>query len=128
MKDWIFVVWQGIYSMIQVRHTIRMRTEGLAFYHPNLLCCLDHMLAVIELSQHLVSSSKTVRPIIPPGARCVGHVKIMWSAVCSLTSHSHFAEEVRPHFCMDEPKRPTPVRRRLSLTQAVLVKLISISL
>ena len=26
--------------------------------------------------------------------------------------------------CMDEPKRPTPVRRRLSVAQAVLVKLI----
>ena len=29
---------------------------------------------------------------------------------------------------MDEPKRPTPVRRQLSLTQAVLVKLIPIGL
>ena len=54
----------------------------------------------------------------------MGHVKIMWSAVCSLARHLHFAEEVRPHLCMDELKRPTPVRRRLSLTQTVLVKLI----
>ena len=52
------------------------------------------------------------------------HVKIMWFAVCPLALHSHFAEEARPHLCMDEPKRPTTVRRRLSLTQAVLVKLI----
>ena len=29
---------------------------------------------------------------------------------------------------MDESKRPTPVRKRLSLTQAVLVKLIPIDL
>ena len=58
----------------------------------------------------------------------MGHVKIMWSAVCSLAPHSHFAEEARPHLCMDEPKRPTPVHRQLSLTQAVLVKLISMSL
>ena len=56
----------------------------------------------------------------------MGHDKIMWSAVCSQALHSHFAEEARPHLCMDEPKRPTPVRRRLSLTQAVLVKLIPI--
>ena len=114
--------------MIQVRHKKRMGTEGLSFYHPSLLCCLDQMLAVIELSQHLVSSSKTVRLVIPRGARCVGHVKMLWSAVCLLAPHSHFAEEARLHLCMDEPKRPTPVRRRLSLTPAVLVKPIAISL
>ena len=63
--------------MIQVRHNKRTGIEGLSFYHPNMLCCIDHMLAVIELSQHLVSSSKTVRPVIPRGARCMGHAKIM---------------------------------------------------
>ena len=56
----------------------------------------------------------------------MGHVEIMWSVVCSLAPHPHFAEGARPHLCMDEPKRPTPARRRLSLTQAVLVKLIQI--
>ena len=111
-------------SMIQVRHNKKTGTESLSFYHPNLLCCLDQMLAVIELSQHLVSSSKTVRPIIPRGAQCVGHVKIMWSAVRSLAPHSHFAKGARPHSCNDEPKRLTPVGKQLSLTQAVLVKLI----
>ena len=45
--------------------------------------------------QHLVSSSKTVRPIIPRDARCMGHVKIRWSAVSSLAPHSQFAEEAR---------------------------------
>ena len=114
--------------MIQVRRKKRMATEGLSFYHSSLLCRLDHMLAVIELSQHFISSSKTVRPIILRGARCTGHVKTMWSAVCSLAPRSHFAEQARPHLCMDELKRPTPVRRRLSLTQAVLVKLIPIGL
>ena len=84
--------------MIQVRHKKKMGTEGLSFYYPNLLCCLDQMLAVIMLSQHLVSLSKTVRPIIPRGARCMGHVKIMWSAVCLLAPHSHFAEVARPHY------------------------------
>ena len=114
--------------MIQVRNKKRMGTEGLIFYHPNLLCRLDQMLAVIELSQYLVLSSKTVRPIIPRGARCVGHIKIMWSAVCSLVPHSHFAEEARPYLCIDQLKRPTPVRRRLNLIQAVLVKLITMGL
>ena len=102
--------------------------EDLSFYCPNLLCCLDQLLAKMELSQHLVSSFKTVRPITPRGDRCMGRVKIMWSAVFSLAPYAHFAEGARPHLCVDEPKRPTPVRRRLSLTQAVLVKLIPIGL
>ena len=114
--------------MIWARHNKMMRVEGLSFYLPSLLCCPDQMLAVAELNQHLALSSKTVKPIIPQGARYVGYVEIIWSAVCSLAPHSRFAEEARLHLCMDEPKRPTPVRRRLSLTQAVLVKLIPISL
>ena len=110
--------------MIQVRHKKRMGTKGLFFYYPSLLCCPDQMLALMELSQHLVSLSKTVSPIIPRGAwACIGHAEIMWSAVCSLVPHSQFAEEARPHLFMDEPKR-----RRLSLAQAVLVKLIPIGL
>ena len=112
----------GRVSMIQVRHNKRMGTEVLFFYHPNLLCSLDQMQAEIELSQHFVSSSTTVRSIIPRGARCMEHVKILWTAVCSLAPHSHLAERARPHLCMDKPKRPTPARRRLSLTQAVLVQ------
>ena len=102
--------------------------RGFCFYHSNLLCCLDQMLAAIELKQHLVSSSKTVRLIIPRGVRCMGHVKIMWSAVYSLAPHSHFIEEPRPHLYMDESKHPVSVRRRLSLTQAVLVELIAMGL
>ena len=42
------VVWQVRLSMIQVRHKKRMGTEDLSFYHPNLLCCLDQMLVVME--------------------------------------------------------------------------------
>ena len=59
---------------------------------------LDEMLAVIELSQHLISSSKTVRPIIPRGARCVEHVKIMSSAVCSLAPHIRFDYQLKKYF------------------------------
>ena len=76
------------------------------------------MLAVMSLSQHRVSSSKTVRPRVPCGARCIGHAVSTWSAVCSEAPHSQFGEGARPHLCMDEWNRPTPVRRRLSLTQA----------
>ena len=76
------------------------------------------MLAVMLLSQHRVSSSKTVKPRAPCGARCIGHAVRTWSAVCSEAPHSQFGEGARPHLCMDEWNRPTPVRRRLSLTQA----------
>ena len=77
------------------------------------------MLAVMSLSiKHRVSSSKTVRPRAPCGARCIEHAVSTWSAVCSEVPHSQFGEGVRPHLCMDDWNRPTPVRRQLSLTQA----------
>ena len=98
----------GRVSMIRVRHKKEWRR---GFILLSSKCCPDQMLTVTELSQHLVLSIKTVRPIIPRGARCVGHAKIMCSAVCSLAPHSHFAEEARPHLYMNEPKRSTPVRK-----------------
>ena len=76
------------------------------------------MLAVVLFSQHRVSSSKTIRPRAPCGARCIGHAVSTWYAVCSEAPHSQFGEGARPHLCMDKWNRPTPVRRRLSLTQA----------
>ena len=96
--------------------TNRTGAEGLSFYYPRLLHCLDQMLAVMLLSQHRVSSSKTVRPRAPCGARCMGHIVSTWSAVCSEAPHSQFGEGARPHLCMDKWNRPTPVCRRLSLT------------
>ena len=112
---------KGIHSRSD---TNRTGAEGLSFYHPRLLHCLDQMLAVMLLSQHRVSSSKTVRSRAPCGARCIGHAVSTWSAVCSEAPHSQFGEGARPHLCMDEWNRPTPVRRRLSLTQAARGKLI----
>ena len=98
--------------------TNRTGAEGLSFYYPRLLHCLDQMLAVVSLSQHRVSSSKTVRPRAPCGARCIGHAVSTWSAVCSEAPHSQFGKGARPHLCMDEWSHSTPVRRRLILTQA----------
>ena len=106
---------KGIHSRSD---TNRTGAEGLSFYYPRLLHCLDQMLAVMSLSQHRVSSSKTVRPRAPCGARCMGHIVSSWSAVCSEVPHSQFGEGARPHLCMDKWNCPTPVRRRLSLTQA----------
>ena len=39
--------------------------------------CLGQMLTVRDFSQHLVSSSKTIRLNIPRGARCMGHCEMM---------------------------------------------------
>ena len=75
-------------------------------------------LAVVSLSQHRVSSSKTVRPRAPYGARCIGHAVRTWSAVCSEAPHLQFCEGLRPHLCMDKWNCPTPVCRQSSLTQA----------
>ena len=94
------------------------------FCYPRLLHCLNQMLAVMSLSQHQVLSSKTVRPRAPCGARCIGHTVSTWSAVCSEAPQPQFGEGARSHLCMDEWNRPTPVRRRLSLTQAARGKAI----
>ena len=103
--------------------TNRTGAEGLSFYYPRLLHCLDQTLAVMSLSQHRVSSYKTVRPRAPCDARCKGHIVSTWSAVCSEAPHSQFGEGARPHLCMDEWNCPTPVRRRLNLTQAIFTVL-----
>ena len=60
---------KGIHSRSD---TNRIGAEGVSFYYPRLLHCLNQMLAVVLLSQHRVSSSKTVRPRAPCGARCIG--------------------------------------------------------
>ena len=62
----------------------------------------NQMLAVMVLSQHRVSTSKTASPRIPVGARCTGHVRIICSAVCSAAPHSQFDVGARPHFCMND--------------------------
>ena len=71
--------------------------------------------------RHRVSSSKTVRPCAPCGARCIGHAVRTWCAVCSEAPHSQFGDGARPHLCKDEWNRLIPVGRRLSLTQATRV-------
>ena len=102
---------------LQVRHE-QTGAEGLSFYYPKLLYCLNQMLAVMLLSQNRVSSSKTVRPRVPCGARCIGHAARTWSSVCLILHHTRNLVKERDLICMDEWNRPTPVSRRLSLTQA----------
>ena len=71
---------KGIHSRSD---TNRTGDEGLSFYYPRLLYCLNQMLAVMLLSQHRVLSSKTIKPRAPCGAQCIGHAVRTWSAVCS---------------------------------------------
>ena len=57
----------------------RWKDQGRGFillppWPPN---CLGQMLTVRDFSQHLVSSSKTIRPNIPRCARCMGHCEMM---------------------------------------------------
>ena len=103
---------KGIHSRSD---TNRTRAEGLSFYYPRLLHCLDQILAIMLLNQHRVSSSKTVRPRASCGARCIRHAVSTWSAVCSEASHSQFGEGARSHLCMDKWNRPTPVRIKLPM-------------
>ena len=116
---------KGIHSRSD---TNRTEAEGLSFYYPRLLHCLDQMLAVMLLSQHRILSSKTIRPRAPCGAQCIGHAVNTWSVVCSEAPHSQFGKGARPHLCMDEWNHPTPVCRRLSLIQTVRGKPILIGL
>ena len=56
------------------------------------------MLAVMVLSQHRVSTSKTVSPRIPVGALCTVHIRMM----CSAAPHPQFDVEARPCLCMND--------------------------
>ena len=51
--------------------TNRTGAEGLSFYYPRLLHCLNQMLAVVLLSQHRVSSSKTVNQSDASDRQCL---------------------------------------------------------
>ena len=70
---------------------------------------------------HLAKLSYTVsRPRISFGWRYMGQDVIIRSALCSCAPHSQYAMEAMPHLCIDDRKKPTPVRRRLSRTQVGL--------
>ena len=116
-------------------HFIRIRIGILQ-------CCLYYTLLLLLLSQLFkpllgrtrsqgrwwaairFSSSRTVRPCSPWGGRWIGHWRTIWLTVCSSAPHSQAAEEAIPHLYKHERKRPTPVRRWLNRTQALLGRVI----
>jgi len=84
-----------------------------------------HYISGQILSSHsIVSSTRTVRPCSPWGGRWIGHWRTTWSTVCSSAPHSQATEEAIPYLYKQERKRPTPVQRRLSRTQALLGRVI----
>ena len=89
----VVVFWKDIYCSSD---TNRTGAKGLSFYYLRMLYCPDQMLTAILLSQHWVSSSKTIRSRAPCGARCIGHAIRTWSAVSSETPHSQFGEGEDP--------------------------------
>ena len=95
----VVVVWKDIHFKSD---TNRNKAKGLSFYYPIMLYCRDQMLAVMLLSQHRVSSSKTVRSRAPCSARCTWQAIRTWSAVCLAVPHSQFDEGTKPHLCVDE--------------------------
>jgi len=48
----------------------------------------------------------------------------MWSAVCSSAPQLQLAEGTKPHLCIVERNSPAPVRKRFSLTQEGLDRVI----
>ena len=114
----VVVVLKGIYSRSD---TNRTGAEGLFFYYHWLLYCPGQMLEVMLLSQHrVIYNCQTSCSIWCPS---MGHAIKTWSAVF-FKGATFIGEGARLHFCMDEWNRPTPVRRRLRLTQAVRGMLI----
>ena len=76
------------------------------------------------LSSHLVVwSSRTVTLCSPLRVWWIGQWRTTWLTVCSAL-HSQAADEAIPHLYRQERKRPTPVWRRLSRTQALLGRVI----
>jgi len=77
------------------------------------------------LSSHsIVSSSRTVRSCSPWGGRWIGHWRTTWSTCFYSAPHTQAAEVATTHLYRQESKRPTPVRRRFSRTQALLGRVI----
>ena len=133
------IVWYIVFCLHVVRLTFK---SGLQFFHCSISVKIKQdwgrgFILLLPQTAALPGSDSGSDVIKPASSfviqnrqtscsmRCpIGHAVSTWSAVCSEAPHSQFGEGARPHLCMDEWNRPTPVRRRLSLTQAARGKLI----
>ena len=80
---------------------------------PSSSCVYHQMANSVSCSHALVSGPKWKRPA-SEGGLYRGQPVIMCSAVCSVSPHWHAALSDRPHFFIEDLKRPTPQRRRFS--------------
>jgi len=79
------------------------------------------------LSSHsIISSSRTVGPCSPCGARWIGHWRTTWSTVCSSAQHSQAAEDAMHHCTLEagEGLRLPDVLERQGLSLNLLSKLV----
>ena len=103
-------------------HFTNVNTNPTCFLKYKFIIAFFSFLVLHFLLLHnRVLSSKTSCSMSCP---MYGHAIKTWSAVCSEAPHLQFGEGARLYLCMDEWNCPTPVRRRLSLTQVVQGKLI----
>ena len=80
--------------------------------------CTTHMSRALFSSHARVSSSRTMRPLIPLGGWYMGkHPLAMWSAVCS-APQSQLSFMDNPQRSMFATNLPTPVRSLFSRVQA----------
>jgi len=82
------------------------------------------MLSVVVLSQSTVSSLRATKPSVSFGGWYRGQEASMWLAICSSALQLQFAEGTKPHLCIVEWNSPISVRKRFSLTQKGLDRVI----
>ena len=106
------------FCTFRVCHTVYV---GSSSFEPDVqTTAWPHKISGQVLSSHsIVSQFRTVRPYSPWEGRWIGHWRTTWSTVCS-APHSQAAEEAIPRMYKQERKIPTPVRRGLNRTQALL--------
>ena len=92
--------------------------QGMFFFWAS---CSNHCLAAPDLGAGV---EQPLDSLIVHNRQCIQSMgrsidwRTTWSTVCSSASQSQAAEEAIPHLNKQERKRPSPVRRRLSRTQA----------
>jgi len=96
---------------------------GPIFFFVRPILC-HQMLSAVVWSLSTVPLSRTAKSSFPFGGWYRGQEVSMWSAVCFSATQLQFAKGTKLHLCMVEWNSPTPVRRRFSLTQKGLDRVI----
>jgi len=93
--------------------------------------CWNHCLATVDLGAGAeqpfncrIVQNRQAMHCSPWGAQWIGHWRATWLTVCSSAPYSQAAREAISHLYKQEQKRLTPLRRRLSWSQALLGRVI----